>query len=113
MGQNPLELLYFIMILNTISMPYKARPTTKVGNGIEDKKGKLWTHPNKEFKKNNYLKKYTSFYKERKIIQIFVKNMQLGWKVRMLLKVEKKRSKSNLWCEQKTHEIPITNFDMF
>jgi hypothetical protein len=41
MGQNPLELLYFIMILNTISMPYKARPTTKVGNGIEDKKGKL------------------------------------------------------------------------
>jgi len=26
------------MILNTISMPYKPRPTTKVGNGIEDKK---------------------------------------------------------------------------
>jgi hypothetical protein len=26
-GQNPLKLLYFIMILNTISMPYKAWPT--------------------------------------------------------------------------------------
>jgi hypothetical protein len=26
-GQNPLKLLYFIMILNTIPMPYKAWPT--------------------------------------------------------------------------------------
>jgi hypothetical protein len=42
------------MILNTISMPYKARPTTKVGNGIEDKKWKLWTHQNKEI---NYFQK--------------------------------------------------------
>jgi hypothetical protein len=49
--QNTLKLLYFIMIINTISMPYKARPTTKVGNGIEDKKWKLWTCQNKELKK--------------------------------------------------------------
>jgi hypothetical protein len=26
-GQNPLKLLYSIMILNTISLPYKATPT--------------------------------------------------------------------------------------
>jgi hypothetical protein len=27
LGQNPLKLLYFIMIFNTISMPYKVGPT--------------------------------------------------------------------------------------
>jgi hypothetical protein len=61
----------------------------------------------------NYFKKCTSFYKERQIIQNLVKNMQLGCKIRMLFKVEKNGSKSHLWCEQETHEYPITNFDMF
>jgi hypothetical protein len=47
--------------------------------------------PKQRIKKNNYLKKCTSFYKERKIIQNLVKNMQVGWKVHMLFKVEKKK----------------------
>jgi hypothetical protein len=37
---------------------------------------------------NNYFKKCTSSYKERKILQNLVKIMHLGWKVGILFKVE-------------------------
>jgi len=33
-GKNPLKLLYSIMILNTISLPYKAGPIKSIKNDI-------------------------------------------------------------------------------
>jgi hypothetical protein len=80
---------------------------------------KTLNSPKQRILKNNYLKKCTSFYKERKIIRNLGKNMQLGWKVHMLFKVEKMGQKVIYDVNKKLMKFPsriltcfnISNFE--